>query len=657
MHALGPRSSVALVATLAACPVLAGCGDDDRREVRLARVAPAEAGDCGLATDGRAVRVAALGDFAVSEATARFVPADGPDVVIDQFPPDTRVFEVTVLGPGAVPRTTGRSAVVALDDLPDGSAVPILMAPPRGLCPTGSMTAARRNPLVARAGPGVLVAGGIDTDGEAVASVELYRPATGDFVEVSDRTYASGPQGLVGASLTELDDGRVALAGGTDQAFALFDPGPAAFSSALFLPTRRAFHAAAPLPDGRLLLAGGCGDVDTSGACEPGTALADTAIVDVDTGEQTPGPALSGPRVGGRAIIEDDGRVLIVGGTDGAGAAVTRADRIDPIGGAASEGLAEVAGVPVRLASGLTLVAFGGDASAQVFSVPPGDAAGTQLGPPSTARPGVALAAVDDGAVLAVGGSTDGPLAALFEPVTGEFVPLDLAAAEDVPRVGLRAVRLDDGAVLLLGGSDSDGEAVRRAFVYRHDLTNEFSSRLQAVVADPALSFALSPSNPARVRRVNASADAPAHVRLEGADGLENRVDSYVVAGGPGFVDVALEARAAVDAGGLAVLFGFSSGQDYMAALLQAGAPAQIRRVAGGQSEQVCSGGPTVEVANLVDAAVRVDVRADRARLFLGADELLDCDLGDAAPRGLVGAGVFGDADAVVRLERLTADR
>ncbi|MEM9659112.1 MAG: hypothetical protein AAF961_12195, partial [Planctomycetota bacterium] len=86
---------------------------------------------------------------------------------------------------------------------------------------------------------------------------------------------------------------------------------------------------------------------------------------------------------------------------------------------------------------------------------------------------------------------------------------------------------------------------------------HEFSSRLQAVVADPVLSFALSPSDPGRVQRVNASAEFPAHVRLEGADGLEAAVDAYAVGGGPRFVDVAIEVRAAVQAGGLAVLFGF----------------------------------------------------------------------------------------------------
>src|SRR5262249_32271323 len=74
-----------------------------------------------------------------------------------------------------------------------------------------------------------------------------------------------------------------------------------------------AFHAATTLPDGRVLIAGGCMELG-GGACLAGAALATTEIYDPASGGFHEGPALAAARWNHDAVLRGDGRVLLVGG-------------------------------------------------------------------------------------------------------------------------------------------------------------------------------------------------------------------------------------------------------------------------------------------------------------------------------------------------------
>ena len=84
----------------------------------------------------------------------------------------------------------------------------------------------------------------------------------------------------------------------------------------------RAVHTATLLDDGRVMVAGGIGDV------------ASTDLFDPATGEWSPGAAMTVPRYGHTATVVDDGRVLFAGGNtvdaDGVGTLTNSAEIYDP---------------------------------------------------------------------------------------------------------------------------------------------------------------------------------------------------------------------------------------------------------------------------------------------------------------------------------------
>ena len=115
----------------------------------------------------------------------------------------------------------------------------------------------------------VLVAGGRDNNCRdacplyALASAEIYDPATGTFAPTGSLNVSR-----YGHSAALLPDGRVLVLGGATfedlgtpgdavTAAEVWDPATGAFSRAGSTREGRAFHALAPLNDGRLLLVGG----------------------------------------------------------------------------------------------------------------------------------------------------------------------------------------------------------------------------------------------------------------------------------------------------------------------------------------------------------------------------------------------------------------
>jgi hypothetical protein len=211
----------------------------------------------------------------------------------------------------------------------------------------------------------------------------------------------------------------------------------------------RASHTATPLPDGRVLIAGGCA-VD---GCEGARLAAQAELYSPGRRGFDPGPVMTAPRVGHTATALVDGRVLLVGGWSGEG--------MPPL------------------------------ATAEVFD--PARNAFSATGAPSSRRGGHTATRLRDGRVLVVGG-TDGRQALstveLFDPATARFAP---GAALPGPRATHGAALLADGRVLVVGGQAGVGHGTAlldTAAVYD---PGAYSWRLVGRLAVPTYKLAVAP--------------------------------------------------------------------------------------------------------------------------------------------------------------------
>jgi Kelch motif/Galactose oxidase, central domain len=219
----------------------------------------------------------------------------------------------------------------------------------------------------------------------------------------------------------------------------------------------RAAHTATLLPDGRLLIAGGC----VQDSCEGITAT--TELLDPATGATTPGPNMLQRRVSHVAVPLSAGRVLMIGGFQ-EGTVLDSTEIYDPAANAFSAGpdLLEPLADPVVfvLGDGSTLVAggySGGASLATAELLDPPLKAFRSTGAMSTARSAHGGAMLADGRVIVIGGNSRGDVgtvlatAEIYDPETGTWTATgDMTA----PRHKLAAVALADGRVLVVGGSN-----------------------------------------------------------------------------------------------------------------------------------------------------------------------------------------------------------
>jgi hypothetical protein len=289
----------------------------------------------------------------------------------------------------------------------------------------GTMVSPRANHTATLLPDGqVLLAGGF-TGAEAsvvLASAELFDPTTGSFSAVGGQMVAPRAQ----HTATLLADGKVLLAGGTDNASKsplasaeLYDPGSQTFTATGSLTTARVAHAAILLPKpfqtGEVLLAGG---VDSSGATS-----ATAEVYNPTTGTFT-STALA--MVSSRAyfpaaiIVGDPEGVLIPGGLEGQGEQVRA---ISPV-----------------------------DLYFDPFFVP-------DAHPMQVARFGHAATLLPDTQVLITGNDQfSGPNAELFDPTTRRFALTSSGACPGSPGCPLHirsyhsATLVPSGSVLLVGG-------------------------------------------------------------------------------------------------------------------------------------------------------------------------------------------------------------
>jgi Ca2+-binding RTX toxin-like protein len=288
--------------------------------------------------------------------------------------------------------------------------------------PTGSMSVPRTAAAAAPLPDGrVLVAGGEpNLFNDIHSSAELFNPATNTFSSAGIGSM-SVPRGNPAAA--PLPDGRVLVAGGRAynvgelSSAEVFDPATNSFSSAGIgsMSVPRSGAVAAPLPDGRVLVAGGGQGVGTGGSAEvfnPATNSFSSAGIG----------SMSVPLISPAAAPLPDGRVLVAGGSTGGRG-------------------------PIHLSS------------AQVFNPATNSFSSAGIGSMTVPRSGAGAAPLPDGRVLVAGGYDGSNLlssAEVFDPATNTFSSAGIGSMS-VPRTAAAAAPLPDGRVLVAGGLYYDG--------------------------------------------------------------------------------------------------------------------------------------------------------------------------------------------------------
>ena len=115
---------------------------------------------------------------------------------------------------------------------------------------------------------------------------------------------------------------------------------------------------------------------------------------------------------------------------------------------------------------------------------------------------------------------------------------------------------------------------------------------------------------------------------------------SWVLAAGPHFVDVEIDAEVTVPggAGGAALVLSYRDPLDYWMVLLPPGAPAALVEVVSGTAHTAaCSGSRALDP--LTSAPVSLRAARERLTVTVAEDEVLSCEL-PLLPRGLAGLGL-----------------
>ena len=297
----------------------------------------------------------------------------------------------------------------------------------RTFAPTGSMTVPRSGQTITMLGDGrVLLTGGVQNAGfrSELSSAEIYDSGAGTFSATGSMSVPRE-----GHTATMLRDGRVLIAGGSDNGIhtldsaEIYDPSSGTFSRTGHLHQPRVAHVAAILGTGKVLIAGG-----GRGGMPSGYISYDTAeMYDPVTRKFTAVRAhMKSDRVGAAAVKLNDGRVLIVGGKSGR----MMTSRLRNIASLTPLNTAEI----YDPESGTFIKT--GDMNAPHYL-----ATATML---------------NDGNVLVVGGwRIQGPIvvgmrdAEVYQPETNRF---SRAGQTNVARLTNTATLLNDGEVLIAGG-------------------------------------------------------------------------------------------------------------------------------------------------------------------------------------------------------------
>jgi hypothetical protein len=624
------RFSVAATALL-----LAGC-PAPHRQLSLVPSLPT----CVTPATVNTVRVTAEGDFP-PEATLTAAASPTTPAELD-LPRATRAVVVEGFGPTGL-AAFGHTGTITLDDV-GGGRIGVAYGPPDGLCATsGPLLEARSGHHATLLGDGgVLVTGGTASGGEAAATaIERFEPATSTFALTGQPLR---DEAALMHATAPLPDGGVLLSGGTPVpqgtqgviAFAgalRFDAHGKLVGQPRLLLDARAAHSATALPDGRVLLAGGCRRFDGAGACAE--TLTSTELYDAGADSFVPGPPLLHARWGHDAVGRGDGTVLLVGGRGEGGGAVP-AEIVDPDEFRSFDAGA-VTGSATALPTGSVFVAGGTGTSgsgASLWLSP----AEMPLALPALPAPRTApsLTTLDDGAVLVAGGGDAG--LALFD---GRGALSSLPDAFTVAAAA--AVRLADGTVVLTGGNDAGGNPSTQAALFFHSPLSAWSS-LPPLTLDGAADAYL----PRRPDRASAAGQLVVTAAAPAADG---RPAEYAIIAGMQVADFAFDLLAGRrgDAASAALLVGWRSEAAYDFVVVEPGRAVELWSVSSPRAGQTVAApvagcrGSVVADGALPDgdlAPLHVDWRAGTLTVYVAGAQALRCrppDLG----RGAVGVGAL----------------
>ena len=318
-----------------------------------------------------------------------------------------------------------------------------------GFVLTGSLNTPRQYHTATLLNNGmVLVAGGFGSSG-ALASAELYNPATGTFTPTGSLNTARGQH-----TATLLQNGMVLIAGGTGSSgnissAEIYNPSTATFTPTGNLNTARAMHAATMLGSGMVLISGGLDSNSLN--------LSSAELYNPASGSFALTGSLNLARSLHTATLLNTGLVLIAGGNP-VGAQAS-AELYDPT--SATFTLTGSLNTPrydhtaTLLNNGMVLIAGGtgsngSTATAELYTAANGMF--TPTGSLNTARFEHTATLLNNGTVLFAGGfAASGSLssAELYDPASESPA---LTGSLNNGRCGHTATRLNNGMTLIAGG-------------------------------------------------------------------------------------------------------------------------------------------------------------------------------------------------------------
>ncbi|AUX43351.1 uncharacterized protein SOCE26_047990 [Sorangium cellulosum] len=305
----------------------------------------------------------------------------------------------------------------------------------------------------------VLVTGGIGESGteEILRNAEVYDPASGAWQPVASMSTAR-----YGHIVAPLPDGRLLVAGGgrtlqeaetIESTAEVFDPASGAWQSAAPMNTARLGHRVTPLPDGRLLVTGGRGHEGPLDSSE---------LFDPSSGKWRYLPRMASARYWHIAAALPDGRLLVAGGY-GVEGAIGSSEVLDLASdtwlpfGRMVVGRGEGSVTPLPDGRLLAAGGFGVEGVlASVEALDPAFGTWLPLAPMPIVRTAHTATPLAGGWVLVAGGGSFldvDPIqvdnAETFDPVSGRWSPME---SMHTPRYWHTATPLPDGRILVAGG-------------------------------------------------------------------------------------------------------------------------------------------------------------------------------------------------------------
>ena len=338
---------------------------------------------------------------------------------------------------------------------------------------TGSMHSARASHTATVLPNGyVLVAGGTSNNG-ALASSELYNPGSGTWSYTGNMNV-----GRASAQAVLLGNGTVLVMGGcvnndclssTTKSAEIYNPANGTWTLTGSMGKGRAEFVAALLPNGKVLVAGGCTAYNANG-CTSVTVAAE--IYNPATGFFSSAGSMRAARMAMSGTLLPNGKVLIAGGQTAASDALSSAELYDPV--AKSFSLSGRMITPrsdhtaTLLSNGLVLIAAGENvngvstAKAELYNPVTRTFAATGNMPATRQEQKAALLAngyvlVSGGNRVTLSGTTVLATCALYNPGTGAWTT---AASLKSARVDHSSTVLASGKILDAGGDDANNELI-----------------------------------------------------------------------------------------------------------------------------------------------------------------------------------------------------